>query len=81
MERLVKYIDQHTIEEAPRVIFDGDRYIANPSEDTLKGFGYKPIVVDPEPEITEGQTLLPRYQNTSTKVKQHWDIVEGGGDE
>ncbi len=88
MDKLVKYISENRVQRAPRVIFDGDNYIANPTSEMLKAQGFKTLVVDPEPEIGENEYLVPRYTQTAKRVTQHWVVMqmeeptmEDGGDE
>lgn len=88
MSRYAKFVSERTVEPAPKVIVEGGRYTANPKPELLASRGYKPLVVDPQPETGEEEMLEARYQDTATAVLQHWVVIavdlaagEGGGDE
>ena len=87
MERYTKFIDTENIQYAPRVIMEGDTYIANPNPQLLQEHGYKPLVSDTQPATGDNEHLEPRYEDTQVAVLRHWDIVqdeetqEGGEDE
>ena len=50
--------------------------ITNPTEELLKFImGYKDLVIDEKPEVTEGQTIVPIYEETETEILQHWNIL------
>lgn len=52
--------------------------ITNPTEELLKFImGYKDLVIDEKPEVTEGQTIVPIYEETETEILQHWEIKDG----
>ena len=77
-----KYINEHTIEPAPKVVKVGKKRIANPKPEILEELGYKPVIEDDKPEITEQQYLVPRYTQTAKRITRHWEIreYEGGGE-
>ena len=50
--------------------------ITNPSEELLKFvMGYKDLAVDEQPEVEDGQILVPTYEETETAILQHWDAI------
>ena len=80
--RYAKFISENKIEHAPKVFFEGDVYIANPTEDLILEHGYKPLVVDEAPETGENEYLVPSYTETDNEVHQHWnvEVYEEGGE-
>ena len=71
-----KYISENTVENAPKIIFESDDYIANPTDEMLLERGYKPLVVDTEPEVGENEYLEPRYTDEGDHIEQHWVVKE-----
>ena len=77
-----KYISEYVIEHAPKVVKIGKKRIANPKPEILEELGYKQVVEDAKPEYDpETQYLVPRYTQTSKRIKRHWEIrdIEEGG--
>lgn len=72
---LVKYIDENTIENAPRVIFDKDKVYANPTEETLREHGYLPFEDSDSPDEA-GYYFTFRYETDGKKVCKVWDSHE-----
>lgn len=75
MTRYVKLIDGR-LTYAPRKIKDGDTIVYNPTAEHLLPLGYKPLRVEPMPEVEEGYHLEPVYSETDTEVVQGWEVVE-----
>ena len=78
-----KFINEYTIEPAPRVVKIGKKRIANPKPEILEELGYKPVVEDEKPEYDEEtQYLVPRYTQTAKRITRHWEIrdIERGGE-
>lgn len=71
----VKLIDGHLI-YAPKKIKDGSTVTYNPTAEMLLPLGYKPLRVEPMPEVEEGYHLEPVYTETDTEVVQDWTVVE-----
>lgn len=75
MTYYVKLTDGRLI-YAPRKIKDGDTIVYNPTAEHLLPLGYKPLRVEPMPEVEEGYHLEPAYTETDTEVVQDWTVVE-----
>lgn len=67
----VKYIDENTIEKAPKYLLDDKNMYANPLPETLVKFGYKPLVEVACPN-EEGYTYTPEYNETEEQVTKTW---------
>lgn len=54
--------------------------VVNPTDEQLKFLmGYKDVVVDEQPEISEKQYLVSVYEDSDDIIYQHWvveDILE-----
>lgn len=72
---LVKFIDEHTIEFAPKIIRDENKVYANPSDEVLKEFGYKPLVETECPE-KEGFWYSLEYKESKKEVSTVWKAHE-----
>lgn len=71
----VKYINPTTIEVAPKVIFDKNIYIANPTEEILMEHGYKPLVEREQPIFDEeNEYLVLKYQEEEDEILKTWVI-------
>lgn len=66
-----KYINENKIEPAPPYIIDGEKVIANPTDDILTEFGYKEVIEAEYPETADGYYRVPIYEN-SEKIVQKW---------
>lgn len=75
MTYYVKLIDGR-LTYAPRKIKDGDTIVYNPTAEHLLPLGYKPLRIEPMPEVEEGYHLEPAYTETDTEVVQDWTVVE-----
>lgn len=74
----VKFIDENTIEKAPRVLKDEHNTYSNPLPETLLAFGYKPLV-EVECPNEEGYTYTVEYIDSEDQVVKNWvahEIVE-----
>ena len=71
----VKFINENTIEKAPRAIFDEDKVYANPSPETLVAHGYLPFV-DTERPVEEGYYFTFHYETDGESVTKVWDAHE-----
>ena len=71
-----RYIDERSVGFSPRVIFENDKYIANPTKEMLLERGYKPVVTDEEPEIEVNQYLEPSYSDDGDYISRHWIVKE-----
>lgn len=71
----VKLIDGR-LTYAPRKIKDGDTIVYNPTAEHLLPLGYKPLRIEPMPEVEEGYHLEPAYTETDNEVVQDWTVVE-----
>ena len=60
MTKYVKLQDGRLI-YAPKKITDGDTITYNPTAEMLLPLGYKPLRVEPMPEVEEGYHLEPAY--------------------
>lgn len=61
---------------APKKIKDGSTITYNPTAEMLLPLGYKPLRVEPMPEVEEGYHLEPVYSETDDEVIQDWQVVE-----
>ena len=51
--------------------------IVNPTEEQLKFvMGYKDLIVDEQPEITENQYIVPVFEETDEVIYQHYVVEE-----
>ena len=66
-----KYINENNIELAPPFIIDGEKVIANPTDDILAEFGYKELIKTEYPETDDGYYRVPIYEN-GEKIVQKW---------
>ena len=66
-----KYIDENNIEFAPLFIIDGEKVIANPTNDILAELGYKEVVEAEYPETADGYYRVPIYEN-GENITQKW---------
>lgn len=75
---LFKFINQTCIEpynDQP-LILNGTRYSNIHDETILKSAGYKPKVIDPEPDYNaETQMLTPMYEDGAV-ITQHWAVTD-----
>lgn len=83
----VKYINENTIEKAPKIIFEETVYIANPTEEIYRAHGYKPLHENEHPELNENEYAEPFYSEEEDRVvlswtvKQHETETNTGGEE
>lgn len=75
MTYYVKLTDGRLI-YAPRKIKDGDTIVYNPTAEHLLPLGYKPLTIEPMPEVEGGYHLEPVYSETDDEVVQDWTVVE-----
>lgn len=69
----VKCINENEIERAPRVLENGNSYIANPTHETLLEHGYKPLQeTEPVGEPAEGYHYETRYIELADMVIKTW---------
>ena len=66
-----KYINENNIEFAPPYIIDGEKVIANPTDDILAELGYKEVIETEYPETTDGYYRVPIYED-GEKIVQKW---------
>lgn len=66
----VKLIDGK-IENAPKVLRDDQNTYANPLPETLRAFGYKPLV-ETECPNEEGYNYTFEYQETENQIEKIW---------
>ena len=66
-----KYINENNIEPAPPYIIDGEKVIANPTDDILAELGYKELIKTEYPETADGYYRLPFYED-GDKIVQKW---------
>lgn len=51
--------------------------ISNPTDEQLKLImGYKDLVINEQPEISEEQYLEPVYEETDNCIIKHWEIKD-----
>ena len=67
----VKFIDENTIEKAPRVLKDEHNTYSNPLPETLAKFGYKPLV-EVECPNEDGYTYTFEYVDSEDQVVKNW---------
>ena len=68
---LVKFINETTIENTPKIIRDENKVYANPSEEILKAHGYKPLVEQECPN-EEGFWYSFEYKENKTTITKTW---------
>lgn len=66
-----KYIDENNIEPAPPYIIDGEKVIANPTDDILAELGYKELIKTEYPETADGYYRVSIYED-GEKITQKW---------
>lgn len=66
-----KYINENNIEPAPPFIIDGEKVIANPTDDILAELGYKEVIEAEYPETADGYYRVPIYED-GDKIVQKW---------
>lgn len=78
MTQYAKFISEDSVKYPPRnyksanlVAFNFDKNIP-----LLIAEGYKEIVEDERPEVQEGYTLQPTYEEKEDKILVHWEEVE-----
>lgn len=74
----VKFIDENTIEKAPRVLRDDCYTYSNPKAETLFRFGYKPLI---EAECPENGNYEMKYAETENKVIVMWSEIADEAEE
>lgn len=71
----VLYINETSVQYAPRyVVIDGTVY-TNPDESRLSQAGYKPLIADEHPGEEEGYYITSSYEDTEEAVLQHWTKI------
>ena len=68
---MYKYIDENTIEPAPKVIMDEEKVYANPLPETLLAHGYKELAETPKPE-KNGFYYTLSYADDGDVIRQVW---------
>lgn len=66
-----KYINETTVEFAPPFIIDGEKVIANPTDDILAENGYKEVIETEYPDTADGYYRIPFYEDCD-KIVQKW---------
>ena len=69
-----------SIQYAPRKITEGSAIIYNPTGAQLEALGYKPIEVEPQPEVPEGYHLEVVWSETESAIIKDWEIVKDPDD-
>lgn len=59
------------IEEAPILLVDNEKTYSNPSEETLRAFGYKEYIVQEIPE-DDNKYYRCEYVETDTTITKIW---------
>lgn len=67
----VKFIDENTVENAPKVLRDDKNTYANPMPETLESFGYKALV-EKECPNKDGYTYTVKYENHKNNITKVW---------
>lgn len=71
----VKLINSGAIEYASRVIFDDEKSYSNPTEETLRAHGYKPLV-ETECPSEEGYSYTYHFVDAGEQIEKVWDAVK-----
>ena len=72
----VKFIDENTVEKAPKVLKDELNTYSNPLPETLAKFGYFPLI-ETECPNEEGYTYTFHYAtDNDTSVLKIWEAHE-----
>lgn len=66
----VKLVNGH-LEKAPVLLQDNEKTYSNPTEATLRAFGYKPLVEQAMPE-DDGKYYRSEYRETETEITKVW---------
>ena len=71
-----KYINETTVEFAPPFIIDGEKVIANPTDDILAEQGYKEVIETEYPDTADGYYRIPIYENGENIIQQWSDEIK-----
>lgn len=66
----VKLVNGH-LEQAPVLLRDNEKTYSNPTEATLRAFGYKDLVEQEMPE-DDGKYYRSEYRETETEITKVW---------
>lgn len=66
----VKLVNGH-LEKAPVLLQDNEKTYSNPTEATLRAFGYKPLVEQEMPE-DDGKYYTSQYVENETTITKVW---------
>ena len=75
---MFKFIDENKIEKFKNgfVVLDG-RIYTNPTEETLKKVGYKPLVEAEMPEYdVEKQYLVKKYEDGEDSITERYEVCD-----
>lgn len=72
----VKYINENTIEKAPKIIFEEKVYIANPTEEIYRAHGYKPLYKNEQPELNYNEYAVCSYVEDEDKIVLVWTVKQ-----
>lgn len=67
----VKLINANQIEKSPKLLRDENSTYSNPLPETLRAFGYKPLVEQEMPE-DDGKYYTVEYRETETEITKVW---------
>lgn len=45
------------------------------NENELKKYGFKPVKIEEEPEVSENQIAVPRYTDAGDVIRQSWEVI------
>ena len=69
-----KLIDGN-LEYAQHFLKDGEVLIINPSEEKYLEAGYKPLITEDFPQVSEGQRVSAVYEENDFEIVQSWELI------
>lgn len=75
---MYKFIDENKVEKFKNgfVVLDG-RIYTNPTEETLKKVGYKPLITAEVPEYDiEKQYLVKKYVEGEDSITERYEVID-----
>ena len=76
-----KLINGNLIYAESRYIKHEGKIYTNPTEETYRSVGYKPLEFDDYPEMKQGFYIVKKYEETDDKITIHYDYAEIPKDE
>lgn len=74
--KFVKYINENQIENAPRIIFEENIYIANPTDEIYRSHGYKLLYTIERPDLNENEYAVCSYTEEEDRIVLVWTVKQ-----